>query len=171
MLLYSESFHEMETEEERRRARETESGERERQGKRESPGEVNGWNARWGSVNELHAGLGGFWRYCVEAAGVTVAVTDTKTTFHGRRHWLKAVARPLPADHTLSINNHFFLWWILCDWLWWFFYIQFFFFLEKNRNYTCWDSTTPPKTRNIKIWHGRKKGLSTFDLAFTLVNI
>lgn len=28
-------------------------------GRRESPGEVNGWNARWGSVNELHAGLGG----------------------------------------------------------------------------------------------------------------
>lgn len=82
--------------------------ERERQGKRESPGEVNGRNARWGSVNELHAGLGGYWRYCVEAAGVTVAVTDTKTTFHGRRHWLKAVARPLLADHTLSINNHFF---------------------------------------------------------------
>lgn len=33
-------------------------GER-RQGKRESPGEVNGWNVRWGSENELHTGLGG----------------------------------------------------------------------------------------------------------------
>lgn len=94
---------------------------RQRQGKRESPGEVNGWNARWGSVKELHAGLGGDWRYCVEAAGVTVAVTDTKTTFHGRRHWLKAVARPKPTDHTLSINKQCFLWWIMCDWLWYFF--------------------------------------------------
>lgn len=28
-------------------------------GERESPGEVNGWNVRRGSVNELHAGLGG----------------------------------------------------------------------------------------------------------------
>lgn len=29
-------------------------------------------------MNELHAGLGGHCRYCVEAAGVRVAVTDTK---------------------------------------------------------------------------------------------
>lgn len=58
------------------------------------------WAAHWAGV---------YWRYCVDAAGVTVAVSDTKTTFHGRRHWLKAVARPLPADHTLSSTNYSFL--------------------------------------------------------------
>lgn len=87
------------------------------------------WAARW---------AGGYWRYCVEAAGVTVAVTDTKTTFHGRRYWLKAVARSLPTDHTLSINKHFFLWRILCDWLWRIFVLLFFFcpfFLSKT--FTC----------------------------------
>lgn len=46
--------------------------------KRESPREVNGWNVHPGSVNELHAELEGVLRYCVEAAGARVAVTDTK---------------------------------------------------------------------------------------------
>lgn len=78
------------------------------------------WAACW---------AGGYCRYCVEAAGVTVAVTDTKTTFHGRRHWLKAVARPLHANHTLSINNHSFLWWIVYYWPCFFFFLVFFFFL------------------------------------------
>lgn len=83
-------------------------GERERLGKRESPGEVNGWNALLRLSEWAARCAGGYCRYCIEAAGVTVAVTDTKTTFHGRRHWLKAVARPLHVDHTLSINNYSF---------------------------------------------------------------
>lgn len=90
--------------------------ERERLGKRESPGEVNGWNALLRLSEWAACCAGGYCRYCIEAAGVTVAVTDTKTTFHGRRHWLKAVARPLHVDHTLSINNYAFLRWILDDW-------------------------------------------------------
>lgn len=34
---------------------------------------------------------------------------------------VKSRGQASTADHTLSINNHFFLWWILCDWLWCFF--------------------------------------------------
>lgn len=60
-------------------------------GKGQSPGEVNGWNVRRGSVNKLHTALRGYWRHCVKAAGVTLAVTDTKTTFHGRQHWFKGL--------------------------------------------------------------------------------
>lgn len=87
------------------------------------------WAACW---------AGGYCRYCVKAAGVTVAVTDTKTTFHGRRHWLKAVARPLHADHTLSINNHSFLWWIVYHWqcFFLFFFFCFVFVWKKSRGRT-----------------------------------
>lgn len=86
------------------------------------------WAACW---------AGGYCRYCVEAAGVTVAVTDTKTTFHGRRHWLKAVARPLHTGHTLTINNHSFLWWIVyycqCFVFCFFFFFCFVFAWKKSR--------------------------------------
>lgn len=79
---------------ERKKERSEWRGEWERRGKRESPGEVNGWNARRGSVNELHAELGGDRRYCVEAAGVRVAVTDTKNNISWQKTLWPSVYLP-----------------------------------------------------------------------------
>lgn len=54
-------------------------------------------------------GVGGP-EYCVEAAGVRVAVTDTKNNISWRN---TTVADRLRANRTFSTNSRFFLWGIL----------------------------------------------------------